>query len=314
MKEGVTLFTEFLGDIGYGDKLGLVTYDTNARVETGLNEYGTVVDLGSSPLTYDYQAIDTIQRHKQARHYGGGTGLGFGIKEAKQLLDVHGRVGAHKTILVMTDGQANKRPDGWSLPAGWNWDDLTDFDNDGQADYTTGDASNQYAFWEAREAILAGYTVHTMSLGAGADASLMEAVAKAGGGVWINIPGGSTMAQMTTQVSAAFSQIAAEVPPAKLFYEEVTGGDGSADVDENQDGGSDVDDDDGDHDNGHGNDDDGVDESNPGQGHGGPNGGNNGDHDNGHGNDDDGVDESNPGQGNGGPNGSNNGDDNDGDN
>ena len=286
MKQGVTLFTEFLGDIGYGDKLGLVTYDTNARVETGLNEYGTVVDLGSSPLTYDYQAIDTIQRHKQARHYGGGTGLGFGIKEAKQLLDVHGRMGAHKTILVMTDGQANKRPDGWSLPDGWNWDEVTDFDDDGQADYTTNDASNQYAFYEAREAILAGYTVHTMSLGAGADASLMEALSKAGGGVWINVPGGSTTAHMTTQVSAGFSQIAAEVPPAKLFYEEVIGGDGSANEDENQDGGSDDDDDDdGDHDNGHGNDDDGVDESNPGQGHGGPNGSNNG-----HDDDDDGDD------------------------
>jgi len=87
-------------------------------------------------------------------------------------------------------------------------------------------------------------------------------------------------------------------------------------------------------DNGHGNDADGVDESNPGQGVGGPTGENNGtsvdtgnsgdngnsggngnsgdngnttEHDdNGHGNDADGVDESNPGQGVGGPTGENN--------
>ncbi len=63
----------------------------------------------------------------------------------------------------------------------------------------------------------------------------------------------------------------------------------------------------GDGDNGHGNDADGVDESNPGKGNGGPNAkkGNNpsgSDGDNGHGNDADGVDESNPGKGNGRPN------------
>ncbi len=59
-----------------------------------------------------------------------------------------------------------------------------------------------------------------MSVGSGADKKLMEAIAFAGSGVWINIPGGTTVAQMESQLLAAFRQIAAKVPPAKLIYSE----------------------------------------------------------------------------------------------
>ena len=71
MKEGAGLFCELLNTLGYGDELGLVTYDTNSRIETGLDEEGLpYVDLGSDLVTADYDKIDVIQIHKQAAHYG----------------------------------------------------------------------------------------------------------------------------------------------------------------------------------------------------------------------------------------------------
>ena len=118
----------------------------------------------------------------------------------------------------MTDGNANRSPNGWSLPGDWDWSELTDYDGDGDADYTTNNKHKQYAFYEAKQAIDAGYTIHTMSVGAGADRDLMEAIANAGKGIWIDVPGGTTIIEMEDQMLDAFARIAANVPPAKLLY------------------------------------------------------------------------------------------------
>ena len=220
VKEGATLFCDFLTDLEFGDYLGLVTYDETSRIEYGLNDVGMpYVDLNGEPLTSDYDAIDTIQAHKQAGHYGFLTNIGGGIDDAIQLLTDNGRNGARPTIIVMTDGNANRRDYSWSLPADWDWDQVTDFDGDGSADYSTSDANKLYAIGKAKEAVDLGFTVHTMSVGANADRDLMAAIAFIGGGLWIDIPGGSTVSEMEEQVSAAFSQIAANVPPAKLIYD-----------------------------------------------------------------------------------------------
>jgi hypothetical protein len=37
--------------------------------------------------------------------------------------------------------------------------------------------------------------------------------------VYISVPGGSTIAEMESQLLEAFSSVAAKVPPAKLVYE-----------------------------------------------------------------------------------------------
>jgi len=218
IKEGCSLFLQFLTDLDFGDEVGLVTYDGSSRVETTLNEDGESVDLSANPITDDYQAVDTIQRHKQAGHYDVWTGMGYGIEDARELLQDHGRYGARPTILLMTDGNANRYPSGWYLPSDWNWAELTDYDGDGVANYTTSDRAKQYAFWQAKQAIDSGYTIHTMTVGADADDAFMEAVAFAGGGTWIDVPGGSTIAGMESQLLEAFSQIASKVPPAKLVY------------------------------------------------------------------------------------------------
>lgn len=219
MKEGVTLFTQFLTGLEFGDHIGLVTYDETSRVESVLNEQGIpeTVDLGDELITNRYSDINELQRHKQASHYAPYTGMGYGIKDAKELLQSHGRAGARPTILVMTDGNANRSPSGWSLPGNWNWDDVTDFDDDGQADYSTSDRHKQYAFWQAVEAANLGYTVHTMTVGEGADRSFMQAMAKACNGICIDAPGGATIEDMKSQLLTAFGKIAANVPPAKLL-------------------------------------------------------------------------------------------------
>ena len=123
-------------------------------------------------------------------------------------------------MLLMTDGQANRAPSGFSLPSGWDWAELTDYDGDGVANYTTTNTAKKYAFYEAKMAIDAGVTIHTISVGAGADDAFMEAIAFAGNGIWIDVPGGSTIAAMETQMIDAFNKIAAKVPPAKLAPDE----------------------------------------------------------------------------------------------
>ena len=221
MKEGVTQLTEYLADLRYGDHLGLVSYDSEARREVRVNDpaNGMVVDISADPITDDYAAVDMIQRHRQAGYYLQTTGLGDGVKEAQQMLAEHGRYGARPTILVMTDGNANVSPAGFELPPDWDWDELTDFDGDGTADYTTDDVNKQYAFHHARESIREGATVHTMSVGADADADLMFAVAHAGGGVHIDVPGGHAVADNEALLAEAFRQIAARVPPPRLMLD-----------------------------------------------------------------------------------------------
>jgi hypothetical protein len=220
MKNGVSLFCQTLEDLNVGDQLGLVTYDTAARAESKLVEDGYNINLGSDLITDDYDAIDAIQRHKQAGHYNSNTGMGYGIKESRLLLQNYARAGARPTMLVITDGQTNIKPSGWTLPSGWSWNKMADFDGDGKSDYSTSDSYKQYAYWEASEAVKADITIHTMTVGAGADRPLMSALAKAGGGIWIDVPGGSTIAEMQEQMLAAFAKIAAKVPSAKLVYAE----------------------------------------------------------------------------------------------
>ena len=53
----------------------------------------------------------------------------------------------------------------------------------------------------------------------GADRELMQAIASAGGGVFIDVPGGSTIAEMESQLEEAFAQIAAKVPAVKLVFD-----------------------------------------------------------------------------------------------
>ena len=230
VKEGMTLFATFLDNLGYGDHLGLVTYATTSRRQIGLWDDGVdvTVDLNGEHLTDDYTAIDTIQVHKQPGHYDRATGMGYGLEDAIELIDEQGRYGAQKYILLMTDGQPNQYPSGFdenSLPPDWDWDELTDFDGDGVADFTIDSSYGSwdsnwraalYAFMIAEQAKEAGIVVHTISVGSGADTDLMSAIAGMTGGSHLHVPGGTTIAEMEADLEAAFALLAGRVPPARL--------------------------------------------------------------------------------------------------
>ena len=232
MKEGMTMFTSFLDNLGYGDNVGLVTYATTSQRQTGLwdDGVGVTVDLQGEHLTDDYAAIDTIQVHKQPGHYNRWTGIGYGLEDAILLIDEQGRYGAQKQILLMTDGQANQCPTGFgmdSLPPGWNWNELTDFDGDGNADFEIDESyggwqsnwlASLYACMKAKEAMDENIVIHAISVGAEADTALMETIAKMTGGNYLHVPGGSSIAEMESELKAAFSLMAGQVPPARLVH------------------------------------------------------------------------------------------------
>ena len=228
IKEGTSLFLDFLTELDFGDEVGLVSYGAWAVQEMTHDDGDVDIDITDDPITNDYATINTIQRRHQAGHYSGWTGMGDGILKARELLvgdaddpndDGYSRYGARPTMIIMTDGQTNQGPSGWSMPGDFDWDDWTDYDGDGVADYSTSNWKKQYSFWEATEAIKRGITLHTLAVGQGADRELMEAIAFAGGGIYINVPGGSTISALESQLLDAFRNIASNVPPAKLVYE-----------------------------------------------------------------------------------------------
>ena len=223
----MSLFMDFLTELDFGDEVGWVAYGQWAVPQMKHSDGEVNIDITADPITADYAVIDNMQRRHQAGEYNGWTAMGDGILKARELLvgaagdpddDGYSRYGARPTMLVMTDGQTNQAPSGWSMPGGFSWAEWTDYDGDGAADYSTSDVKKQYAFWEATEAIKLGVVIHTLGVGNGADRDLMKAIAFAGNGIFINVPGGGT-AEMEAQLIEAFQNIASQVPPARLVYE-----------------------------------------------------------------------------------------------
>lgn len=70
------------------------------------------------------------------------------------------------------------------------------------------------------EAVDKHYTVHAISVGADADRDLLRAVAWLGSGEYLDVPGGSSVAEMEGQMRAAFAKIAAAAPAPKLVSKE----------------------------------------------------------------------------------------------
>jgi len=130
------------------------------------------------------QDVEDISRQRQAGHYDTMTNIGAGLQVARRELEDNARVGAFKMIVLMTDGQAN-------LPS-----------------YR----ANSFLLQEAQRCADNHFPVVAVSLGANADANIMQQVADITGGVHFNIPGGGSVASYEEPLKDVFRQVAASRP------------------------------------------------------------------------------------------------------
>lgn len=175
LKNSVTVFLAFLREVDTDDRLGLAVY--TAADGTALLEH---------ELTGDYDAIEQISRHRQAGHYDHYTNIGAGLKTGLEEILQHGRVGAFKMIVLMTDGLAN-RPN----------------------NATQGKA---YALGQAEACAAAKIPVVTISLGTEADTNLMQQIADMTGGVHFQVPTDRPVAEYEEELKDVFRQIANDRP------------------------------------------------------------------------------------------------------
>jgi len=175
VKDAVSVFLAYIQEEKCDDQVGLAVYTSPS--DDALLEV---------ELTRDMQLVEDTSRERQAGHYDTMTNIGAGLRVAREEMQENSRVGSFKMIVLMTDGIAN-------LPS-----------NTSQAE--------RYLEEQAELCAAAGYPVVTVSLGAGADTSLMQSVADITGGVHFNIPGGQTVEEYEEDLKDVFREIAANRP------------------------------------------------------------------------------------------------------
>ncbi len=178
VKDAVTLFTDYVQEVNTKDRIGLVVYNSSSGE-------GTV----EVPLTFDLDQAPAVARQRQAGHYHSATNVGGGLAAASNELLEHGRDGAFKMIVLLTDGAANYAF-GATDPAA-------------ACDYTLAEAARAYQL---------KYKVMTISLGLGADTTLMQQVANMADGIHFSVPGGQTIAETEAGLVEAFREIARKRP------------------------------------------------------------------------------------------------------
>jgi len=227
IKSGHGQLCNFLKNLSFDDRIGMISYDTDHRIETVVNESDPeipYVNISANPLTNDYDAVNNLMKFKMANYYSAATNMGGGLSDGTLLLDTKARPGSQPTILLMTDGNSNAMDRGESgkLPSSWNWDSMFDYDGDGRKDFSSSNTQATYVLMQAKAAVDKGYVIHTIGVGADADTDLLKAIAWMGGGINLNIPGGTSAAEMEAKLLIAFQQIASMVPPAKLLNSDGT--------------------------------------------------------------------------------------------
>lgn len=181
LKDSVDVFLDYVGSVDTDDRVGLAVYDSTDGYATTERGLGSNLD-----------EIMTITQHRQAGHYHGWTNIAAGLKNAREELQANARDGAYKMIVLITDGQAN-------------WIGTVD---DG---YDPAQA-NQNVIDEANLCKALKYKVVTISLGSGADTSLMQQVADITEAAHFNVPGGSSVESYSTALVNVFKTIASARP------------------------------------------------------------------------------------------------------
>ena len=178
VKDSVDVFMDYIRLVDTNDRVGLVVYDAS-------NGEGEL----ESGLTDNLESLVDITRQRQAGHYHNYTNIGAGMRRARQELQAHGRTGAFKMIVLMTDGCAN-----------WN---------NGRYDESAAVAD---VISEANAAAALRYPIVAISLGAGADLNLMQSVSDITESRHFNVPGGQAVAAYRDGLIAVFREIADDRP------------------------------------------------------------------------------------------------------
>ena len=178
VKDAVDVFMDYIREVDSDDQVGLSVYNSGSGD-------GTL----ESGLSLDLDLIASLSRHRQAGHYHNYTNIGAGMEVARHELANNARPGAFKMIVVMTDGKANWANGGYDTTAARN-----------------------YVLSEAYAAKSLKIPVVTISLGAGADVSLMNEVATISDGAHFNVPGNQTVAEYTEDLKNVFREIAKNRP------------------------------------------------------------------------------------------------------
>ncbi len=172
MKDAVGEFTDYLVEMEAEDYVGLSIY-------THTNTTGAILEHG---LSKNLDQIKSTTQHRQAGHYKSGTNISAGMSIGRNELILHARPRSSRLMVLMTDGEANEPGDSATAKAA--------------------------VITEANLAAANKIKILTISLGAGADTALMQQVADITGGVHFNVPGGSTIAAVQTQLDKVFHEIA----------------------------------------------------------------------------------------------------------
>ncbi|TXT22199.1 MAG: von Willebrand factor type A [Planctomycetota bacterium] len=172
MKDAVGLFTDYLTEMEAEDYVGLSIY-------THTNSAGAILEHG---LSRNLDQIKSTTQQRQAGHYKPGTNISAGMKTGRDELVQHARPRAARLMVLMTDGEANEPGNSATAKAA--------------------------VIAEANAAAAAKIKILTISLGAGADTSLMQQVADITKGEHFNVPGGSSITDVQTQLELVFRKIA----------------------------------------------------------------------------------------------------------
>ncbi len=150
IKDAVQTMVDVITSLESLDHMSLEIFATSSRHEIN--------------LTDNYQEIPDRLYEMQSGHYDRATNVGAGLAQAiVELQSVRARPGAHKVIVLMSDGVANIDEDGnWVGDGGW--------------------AALDYAYRMAQQAADQGFTIYTISVGYNVDRDMMQQIASIGNG------------------------------------------------------------------------------------------------------------------------------------
>ncbi len=176
LKDSVDVLADYLLTVSADDNVGLSVY-------TYPDSAGAKLELG---LGSTLSQVKTISRQRQAGHYDQYTNIGAGMRIARLELEANKRPKALQMMILMTDGLPNRT--------------------------STSASPTQFSIDEANLALASDIKIFTVSLGARADAGLMQQIADITGGEHFNVPGGASVAEYAQDLKEIFGKIASDRP------------------------------------------------------------------------------------------------------